>query len=105
MFAPVSECPFPGGSFTCHLCSLPFHTIHSYFCMCWLFDSRMHTFLIAMCFENEELRLVGGITEREGRVEICLSQQWGTICDELWSNEDAQVVCRQLSLPTTGTGR
>jgi hypothetical protein len=48
------------------------------------------------------LRLVGGVSQREGRVEICLNQQWGTICGKQWSNEDAQVVCRQLTLPTIG---
>ena len=44
-----------------------------------------------------------GTKEMEGRVEICLNSQWGTVCDDLWGAADARVVCRQLGLPTGGT--
>ena len=33
---------------------------------------------------------------REGRVEICINNAWGTICDTLFGREDAEAVCGQL---------
>ncbi len=42
------------------------------------------------------LRLRDGGSLREGRVEICNGGIWGTVCDNLWNTNDAQVVCRQL---------
>ena len=43
-----------------------------------------------------DLRLVGGQSPNEGRVELCLEGQWGTACDSFWSSVDALVACRQL---------
>ena len=45
---------------------------------------------------NGDIRLEGGNSLYNGRVEVCRNQQWGGICDNLWSNVDATVVCRHL---------
>ena len=49
-----------------------------------------------------EIRLVGGSTYLQGRVEACVWGVWGTVCDDSWDDKDAQVACRQLNLPYTG---
>ena len=41
------------------------------------------------------LKLAGG-TIRSGRVELCKSGTWGTVCHNEWGNNDATVVCHQL---------
>ena len=50
-----------------------------------------------------EIRLVGGVSELEGRVEICVNNVWGTICDTGFSSETAKLICRSAGKPTEGT--
>ena len=33
---------------------------------------------------------------REGLVEICINNAWGTVCDSLFDSLDASVACTQL---------
>lgn len=42
------------------------------------------------------MRLVDGSIPSEGRVEVLHNGQWGTICDDTWSIEEAEIVCHQL---------
>ena len=54
------------------------------------------SFSIGQQCTNGDVRLIGGMSANEGRVEVCKDRSWGTVCDSGWSNSDARVVCRQL---------
>ena len=47
-------------------------------------------------YTNGDLRLVDGQVAHEGRLEMFHGDEWGTICDDYWTEEDAAVACRQL---------
>ena len=54
------------------------------------------------CVTNGDIRLVGGSSSLEGRVEVCYNNQWGTVCDDSWGSTDARVACRQLGHASYG---
>ena len=51
---------------------------------------------------NGQIRLAGGKSEYEGRVEICYAGSWRTVCPSSWDNNEANVVCRQLCFTMIG---
>ena len=46
-------------------------------------------------YDNSDERLVG-------RVEVCIGENYVTVCDDEWGNSDASVVCRQLGFSPYG---
>ena len=61
---------------------------------------RFFLALADKCTIEGEVRLAGTNNNltTEGRVEICLDEVWGTVCDDGWDTLAAKVVCRQLNL-------
>ena len=49
-----------------------------------------------------DVRLVGRDRRYEGRVEVCLHDRWGRVCDDFWGSQDAVVVCNQLGFTSEG---
>ena len=46
------------------------------------------------------IRLRGGATPLEGRVEVLRGREWGGVGRDQWDQQDAEVVCRQLGFLT-----
>ena len=49
-----------------------------------------------------EARLSGGNNLNEGRLEICINNAWGTVCDSGFGSNEAQVSCAQLGFTSFG---
>jgi len=80
---------------------------------CTPYESRLidcpHDRNIADCSHSEDagvqcvprcsdgsIRLRDSTASMNGRVEVCLNGDWGTVCDDGWTSIDANVACRQL---------
>ena len=63
-----------------------------------VFDSLLTLIPATDCL-NGRVRLMNGSVPSngmEGRVEICYNNIYGTICDDLWDEQAARVVCRGI---------
>jgi hypothetical protein len=68
-------------------------------------DAGVRCVVVTVTCPQGAIRLLGGSTTTEGRVEICNMNIWGTVCDDFWEARDARIACAQLGLPTTGEFR
>ena len=66
----------------------------------------LNSFFLSVFCNDGDLRLVASngslSTDGMGRVEICVEEVWGTICDDMWDNLDAQVACSGLGYSRFG---
>ena len=64
-------------------------------------DSNSVLFISGFCLTSstgiaQDIRLISGSANNEGRVEVFRNRQWQTVCDDGWGLNDANVACRQL---------
>ena len=48
------------------------------------------------------LRLVGGVNDTLGLVEVCINNGWGGVCVDHFGTNDAEVICKQLGYSYDG---
>lgn len=100
-----------GTPFACHSLTLARAYIHiQYKFLIIYYFSRLactlqlqYTYVIG-CTVGD-VRLVGGERIYEGRVEICHSNEWMTVCNQIWRLSHARVVCRQLGYRGISNGQ
>ncbi|XP_078685512.1 uncharacterized protein LOC144918527 [Branchiostoma floridae x Branchiostoma belcheri] len=82
----------------------------------WRVHDCYHGDDVGVVCDDSRIRLVGGSSRSEGRVEVrpADSMTWGTVCHNRFDMKDADVVCKMLGYPSArqvrnnayfGTGR
>ena len=56
---------------------------------------KMTMFLIPL---DNRVRLVGGVNDYIGKIEIQYLGIWGSVCDNDFDSGDAEVVCREIGI-------
>ena len=62
------------------------------------YSMYMYVVLSSGSCTHGSVRLVGGQSKEEGRVEACFEGHWFPVDHEGWSEREAKVVCQQLQL-------
>uniref|UniRef100_A0A1X7SQF6 EGF-like domain-containing protein n=1 Tax=Amphimedon queenslandica TaxID=400682 RepID=A0A1X7SQF6_AMPQE len=79
----------------CTLVSAP----SNYTCDCTTGYQGVNCSTLIPC-KTGSINLVNGPHDWEGRVDVCVNESWGTVCDNNWDSTDAAVVCSQLGWGT-----
>lgn len=67
------------------------------FMSCICEANKLTLFIASACYKHQgDIRLVNGSNKYEGRVELCDSGEWKSVCLFGWSRQEAMVACRQL---------
>ena len=64
--------------------------------------SAVALLLILTMGSAQKVRLVGGPTPQEGRLEVYYNGTWGTVCDNGFTDAAARVVCYMLGYGRIG---
>jgi hypothetical protein len=59
---------------------------------------RTLCFVLEYPFNITEVRLVGGTSQYDGRVEVNIADGWGTVCSRYIGRYDADTLCKSMGL-------